>query len=301
MFGFISGAVNNDNGVNLACAAIIYLTVRALRRGLPAWGWAALGATMARGAADEGHGLRAVPAGSAGAASFVLARRHGRRDLLGLAARARRVPRRAGRLGTTRPGLRPHALHDPRRRHARRELPGARHADGLPVVAVADPDPVQACRSSPTSRSSSWPFFNIYIERGFGSFGWYAIEFPLWVYLPIAGAFAALVALGARALWERRAAPPRLAARGRLPAARPGRRGLRRRGGVLHADRPADRRHARAGALCVPGDHRRGRPGGRRMPGPGPPPRAPRGRRARGGALRHDRRWPPLTLSTFFS
>ena len=33
-FGFISGAINNDSGVNMGCAALTWLMVRALRRGL---------------------------------------------------------------------------------------------------------------------------------------------------------------------------------------------------------------------------------------------------------------------------
>ena len=33
-----------------------------------------------------------------------------------------------------------------------------------------------------------WPFFNIYVERGFAGFGWYAIFFPNWVYVADRGA-----------------------------------------------------------------------------------------------------------------
>jgi hypothetical protein len=52
-----------------------------------------------------------------------------------------------------------------------------------------------------------WPFFNIYIERGFAGFGWYAIFFPKWVYAPVTVTMAAILAGGAKLLWaERRAA-----------------------------------------------------------------------------------------------
>jgi hypothetical protein len=37
-----------------------------------------------------------------------------------------------------------------------------------------------------------WPFFNIYIERGWGSFGWYAVQFPRTVYGIIALVTAAV-------------------------------------------------------------------------------------------------------------
>ena len=57
MFGFISGAVNNDNGVNAAAALSLYLVIRGLRRGLT-WRLAlALGATLALGPGDEGDRL----------------------------------------------------------------------------------------------------------------------------------------------------------------------------------------------------------------------------------------------------
>jgi hypothetical protein len=47
MFGFISGAVNNDNGINAAAALSLYLLIRGLRRGLT-WRLAlALGAVVA--------------------------------------------------------------------------------------------------------------------------------------------------------------------------------------------------------------------------------------------------------------
>ena len=47
MFGFISGAVNNDNGINAAAALALYLMIRGLRRGLT-WRLAlVLGAVLA--------------------------------------------------------------------------------------------------------------------------------------------------------------------------------------------------------------------------------------------------------------
>ncbi len=30
-----------------------------------------------------------------------------------------------------------------------------------------------------------WPFFQVYIERGWGAFGWYSILFPRWVFVVI--------------------------------------------------------------------------------------------------------------------
>jgi hypothetical protein len=51
---------------------------------------------------------------------------------------------------------------------------------------------------------TSWPFFDIYIVRGWGSFGWYAETFPRWVYWIIVFATGAVGALGVSLLWRHR-------------------------------------------------------------------------------------------------
>jgi hypothetical protein len=56
-----------------------------------------------------------------------------------------------------------------------------------------------------------WPFFNIYVQRGFAGFGWYAIFFPNWVYTPIVAGMGATAVLGLRLLWVERAAAIRRA------------------------------------------------------------------------------------------
>ena len=100
----------------------------------------------------------------------------------------------------------------------------------------------------------NWPFFNVYVQRGFGSFGWYAIVFPHWVYVPIIGGDARRDRPRRRArCWIFR--PMALARRGdRLD------RGLpivvvHRRGGRLLDARDAGPRDGGAGALRVHGDH----------------------------------------------
>ena len=57
MFGFISGAVNNDNGINAAAALALYLVIRALRRGLTLAGGAGAGGDAGVRAAHEGDRL----------------------------------------------------------------------------------------------------------------------------------------------------------------------------------------------------------------------------------------------------
>jgi hypothetical protein len=42
--------------------------------------------------------------------------------------------------------------------------------------------------------SRPWPFYDIYVKRGFGAFGWYAIFFNEWVYQTIVGVMAVVLA-----------------------------------------------------------------------------------------------------------
>jgi hypothetical protein len=42
--------------------------------------------------------------------------------------------------------------------------------------------------------SRPWPFYEIYVKRGFGAFGWYAIFFNEWVYQVIVGMIAVVLA-----------------------------------------------------------------------------------------------------------
>ena len=87
MFGFISGAVNNDNGINAAAALALYLTIRALRRGLT-WRIAlALGATLAVAPLLKETGYEIYPAVAVGLLGMAW-RRHRLRDTRAWAALA---------------------------------------------------------------------------------------------------------------------------------------------------------------------------------------------------------------------
>ena len=54
-----------------------------------------------------------------------------------------------------------------------------------------------------------WPAFDIYVQRGWAAFGWYAISFPRWVYNVIVAAMLAVGALCAVAVWRERLAARR--------------------------------------------------------------------------------------------
>jgi hypothetical protein len=57
----------------------------------------------------------------------------------------------------------------------------------------------------------SWPFYEIWIVRGFGAFGWYAMTFPDWVYWVIAAAVILVAGCALTVLVRRRDAVRRLA------------------------------------------------------------------------------------------
>ena len=87
MYGFISGAVNNDVGVNAGAAALELLLIRMLRRGVTWSPGAAHGRPAGRAADRQGHRALAVSGRGARAAGD-LWRHHRRTDLRGWAALA---------------------------------------------------------------------------------------------------------------------------------------------------------------------------------------------------------------------
>jgi 4-amino-4-deoxy-L-arabinose transferase-like glycosyltransferase len=193
MFGFMSGAVNNDNGVNAVAAAIVYLLVRGLVRGLSWRLGALLGvllivAPLMKGTAYSlypvaalallvmlirGRGLRpaalgALAVGAGGAAAFVAWRvADGLIDRAAGAAAGTTLGSAAGGLG---------ARSDP--------IGYLEYVAHLFVPDIMGEERVYPQRV---------PFLSIYVIRGFASFGWYTVQFPKWVY----GIIALLLVLGA--------------------------------------------------------------------------------------------------------
>jgi 4-amino-4-deoxy-L-arabinose transferase-like glycosyltransferase len=187
MFGFMSGAVNNDSGVNAAAAVCLYLLIRALRRA-PTWQLGVgLGAAAAITPLMKETGFEIYPAIAVG--------------LLGIGWRNRRGAelRRAGiyfgscvgafvgvRLGWA---LLQPVFYPP--------IGGHSTAAG----GVATTSALSLAEQYPTRFlvylwelflprlpfmgqhfPPGWPFKAVYIIRGWGAFGWYVWEFPNWVY-----------------------------------------------------------------------------------------------------------------------
>jgi hypothetical protein len=203
MFSFIGGAVNNDNGVNLLAALTLYLAIRSLRRGITWPVGLALGAALAFTPLMKGTGYAIYPS-IALALVGVLWRRHDRRALLGFAGflvgfgliyLGWDVLRESfDRTQFTTPGGSTPGVGFGARDHPQAYL--------VWLWQILVPVKLWFMQDFTVVK---WPFYNIYVERGFGSYGWYAIQFPAWVYLTVALTMAATAVAGLRALWVERA------------------------------------------------------------------------------------------------
>ncbi|MFZ1153330.1 MAG: DUF2142 domain-containing protein, partial [Solirubrobacteraceae bacterium] len=201
MFSFMAGAVNNDNGINAAAALTLYLLIRGLRRGLN-WRLAlGLGATLAVAPLMKKTGYEIYPAAAVGL--FGLAwRNHSLGD-------GRAWGALVGAFALVQLGW-SHVLEGvfypatvagqhaaPAAVGVASSLSMAEHMPGrflvylwelflprLPFMGHLFPQ--------------GWPFYQIYVVRGWGAFGWYTFVFPRWVYYVIV---LMMVAVGLLALW----------------------------------------------------------------------------------------------------
>lgn len=148
MFGFISGAVNNDNGVNLATALLVYLVVRSLRRGLTPVVGVALGATLVAGPLLKGTAYAALSARDSGlAAGDAAPASPSRTHRTRLADR--NVCCAPADLGRSVRGPAPHHLHDPWRQRARHDAGRVPQSEDLPLLVDTRDAAVQAVVDQP--------------------------------------------------------------------------------------------------------------------------------------------------------
>jgi hypothetical protein len=204
MLGFIGGAVNNDNGVNALAAVVILLTVRGIRRGLTVRSGVALGAALALLPIMKATGFALYPL-VALAGLGMLVRRHSRRDLIAYATAVASV------LAVFAAWSALSGLWD----QPAAAASGGGGANASTAASGALDNPLGYLSYlwqvflPPLPFMTDlfifkWPFFNIYIERGWAAFGWYAALFPRWVYSLILVVTLAVGALGARAAWRYR-------------------------------------------------------------------------------------------------
>lgn len=201
MYGFMSGVVNNDVGVNAGAAALELLLIRLLRRGITVpWG-ALTGAVLIALPSIKGTGLSLYPV-AALVFAVALWRNHRRRDLPAwgsLALSALLVGELIARVLD--PALAPSS-----------SATGA----GVPAAIGSNASAVdEALHNIPDFLSYLWqvflprlPFMTphfpsgtypavvIFVERGWGAFGWYDVLFPHWVYVVILVAMLLAIPLG---------------------------------------------------------------------------------------------------------
>jgi Predicted membrane protein (DUF2142) len=218
MYGFVSGIVNNDVGVNAAAAALELLLIRMLRRGITIpWG-ALTGALLVVLPTVKGTGLSLYAV--AGLVFFAtLWRHHSRADLRGWVALA------FGAL-----------LVAEFSAHLLSGLQASSSATGSAAITSNASAVSQALHHIPSYLAYLWqallpllpfmahhfpapihpgfvlfadPGFVIFVERGWAAFGWYDVFFRQWVYVVIFLVMVIAVPLGASAAhrewaWVRR-------------------------------------------------------------------------------------------------
>ena len=205
MYGFISGIVNNDVGVNAAAAALELLLIRMLRRGMTIpWG-VLTGAVLVALPIVKGTGLSLYPVAALVFAA-TLWRHHSRSDLLawiGVAIGAVAVALLSSQVlslfqpvaSATGSGAissnasaASEALH-----HLHSYLSYLWQAllPRLPFMTRYFPLPTHAGFALFKD-----PFFVIFVERGWAAFGWYDVFFPHKLYVLIFLAMVLTVPLG---------------------------------------------------------------------------------------------------------
>lgn len=207
MYGFIAGAVNNDVGVNAGAAALELLAIVIVRRGVTVRVGLATGALLVALPIVKGTAYSIYPV-IALALAIGLYRHHRRADLRGWAALA------GGAIAVRGLGLAlAHTFHPATASAAAGAAPPeAGSATGSVSEALAHPLDYLAylwqsllprlpfmTRHFPTTH---FPAMVIFVERGWGAFGWYDVLFPHRVYYVILAAMIAVPILGLIAMWR---------------------------------------------------------------------------------------------------
>lgn len=203
MAGFMAAAVNNDAGVNTAGAALTWLCIRGLRRGLTWKLGLAIGAVTALAPILKGTGYELWPPVLLAVAGMLW---RGRKELRATAAGA--VAAVAGVVGVSAAWGAISGQFD----RSVATTPGGGSPTGVAGLHDLGTYAQWMWQFLIPYRPGfmddltwvHWPFYNVYVQRGFASFGWYAIEFQHWVYLTIVAVGAALLVAGAWFLWQRR-------------------------------------------------------------------------------------------------
>ena len=245
---FMGGAINNDTAVNAAAAVAIYLVVRALRRGLSVRA-GDRDRARARGApAREGRRLWRRAGRRDRAADRDRARARAIKPLRLAAAAAGTIASGVARVDTAHRSVACQRAARLARQHRRRTTVAAHRCPRIPssfigyLIQTFVP-PIQL----KGNLTLGWPFYEIYIERAFGRFGWVTIGFPPFVYRVILVVAIGVAILAVVAAVRNRLARSRPLGSGARTWAGRARSGVVRRGRVhdfLRLDRSQSSRAA---------------------------------------------------------
>jgi hypothetical protein len=199
MYGSISGAVDNDVGINAGAAALELVLIMIVRRGITVRLGLILGALLLGLPVVKGTVYSLYPV----VLIVLLAtlwRNHRRTDIPAWTALAAG----AGVVGTLSRGLSP-ALHPPGA-PTPKAYGGTEFVANAVTGALAHPLDYLAyvwqvflprlSFMAPHFEATGNPAFVIVVERGWAAFGWYDVLFPGWVYVVILIAMLATPALG---------------------------------------------------------------------------------------------------------
>jgi hypothetical protein len=207
MYGFISGAVNNDVGVNAGAAALELLVILMLRRGVKLWLGLLTGALLLVLPIVKETAYALYPVFGL-ALAVTLYRHHRRADLRGWVALVLAALAARGlslRLA--------HVFHPVAATGAGVSAapPEAGSVGASTREALAHPlDYLTYLWQSLLPRlpfmtdhfPNHFPAMVIFVERGWGAFGWYDVFFPHRLYYAILAAMIAVPILGLIALWR---------------------------------------------------------------------------------------------------
>ena len=201
VLSFLGGAINTDMGVNAADALLIYLVIRAMRRGATPLLMGSIALVAVLAVLTKATAWALIPAAILGVVVALV--RAGRGALVGVAALAAGLGAGlaakyaiAAFLGPPRAG-------------------GGAPTLGPPTSAALKPAAVFSYAwqtffprlpNMTDKWSQSWPFFDIYVKRGFGAFGWYAYVMPKAVLDAIVAGMAGILGCGLFTALRRREA-----------------------------------------------------------------------------------------------
>jgi 4-amino-4-deoxy-L-arabinose transferase-like glycosyltransferase len=200
MFGFLGGTINADIGVNLAGAALIYLLVRALRRGLTLGLAIAIPAVFVLGVLAKATMLSFLPV--AALAILILAlRRSGKlRDWAAMAVTG---------IGLV---LLWKLVVGPAWHRGFLPAPGGGGSVGTPIGLAGTLSYIWQIFLPPLPfmhhdfAAGIHPVWDIYVIRAWGSFGWLDVNFQHPIFVAVAIAMVVVILLALRGLWLERAA-----------------------------------------------------------------------------------------------